>query len=58
MGYNACAAAIDFIESKIGRQVVVDPFCGHGSILKIANQKGFDSVGVDILEEQCKIAKL
>ncbi len=57
MGFNACEAAIKFIDSKIGKQTIVDPFCGQGSVLKISNLLNFDSIGIDILKEQCEIAK-
>jgi len=53
MGLNACKIAIEFIESKIETDIIIDPFCGQGSILKIANEMGFNSIGVDILKKQC-----
>ena len=58
MGLDACKVAIDFIKTKINPEEILDPFCGQGSVLKIANENGFDSVGVEILREQCKKAKL
>lgn len=57
MGFNACEASIDFIKSKIETSYIVDPFCGRGSVLKISNDLGFSSIGVDILESQVLLAK-
>ena len=57
MGLNACKTSIEFIKSKIDTNIIIDPFCGQGSILKIANEMGFNSIGVDILKEQCIKAK-
>lgn len=57
MGFNACKTSIEFIKSKINTKIIVDPFCGQGSVLKIANDLGLNSIGVDILKEQCEIAK-
>jgi hypothetical protein len=53
MGFNACKSSVDFIKLKIDTNLIVDPFCGQGSVLKIANDFGFDSIGVEILNDQC-----
>lgn len=47
MGTRACEAAVAFVAS-IGARVVVDPFCGQGSVLAIANARGLDAVGVEL----------
>lgn len=57
MGFNAVELCINFLKSKKIKDVVVDPFCGMGSVLKIANTLGYDSLGVDILEKQVTEAK-
>lgn len=36
---------------------IVDPFCGKGTVPAVANALGFDSIGVDILPEQCEAAQ-
>lgn len=60
MGFNACAVCLDFLKSKgyDSETVIVDPFCGQGSILKMANDAGFNSIGVDIDINQTKKAEL
>jgi len=57
MGLNACKTSIEFIKSKIDTNIITDPFCGQGSVLKIANEYGFNSLGIEILKEQCNKAE-
>ena len=47
MGVLACKAACRFIQSHTASRVVVDPFCGHGTVLAVANALGLDAVGVE-----------
>lgn len=51
MGFNAVKCCIDYLNAKKVDGVIVDPFCGMGSVLKISNELGFDAIGVDILQE-------
>jgi len=39
------------------RSVVFDPFCGSGTTCVVANKLGRKTVGIDISEEYCKIAR-
>jgi 2-polyprenyl-3-methyl-5-hydroxy-6-metoxy-1,4-benzoquinol methylase len=52
MGFNAVETCINFLKAKKITGTILDPFCGQGSVLKIANQLGYDAIGVDILQEQ------
>jgi len=56
MGTAACDAAIDFVVSA-GVRVVVDPFCGQGSILAAANARGLDAVGVELSKRRAAKAR-
>ncbi len=47
MGGAACEAVVRFVAS-IGARVVVDPFCGQGSMLAAANAHGLDAIGVEL----------
>ena len=40
----------------MGADTIVDPFCGYGSILAIANEAGLRSIGVDLSRSRCKRA--
>jgi hypothetical protein len=55
-GAAACDAAIDFVAS-IGVRVVVDPFCGYGSILAAANARGLDAIGVELSRRRASKAR-
>jgi tRNA G10 N-methylase Trm11 len=37
--------------------VVVDPFCGHGTILAVANEHGLDAVGVELSAKRARKAR-
>ena len=36
--------------------VVLDPFCGQGTVLALANSWGLDAVGIDVNRKRCKVA--
>jgi hypothetical protein len=36
---------------------VVDPFCGRGTVLAVANAMGFDAIGVDLSAKRCRAAR-
>lgn len=47
MGTAACEEACRFLLRSTACRVVVDPFCGLGTALAVANAWGFDAVGVE-----------
>jgi hypothetical protein len=48
MGTAACEAALSYIKINSMSRTILDPFCGHGTVLAVANALGFDAIGVDI----------
>jgi hypothetical protein len=56
MGGAACEAAIAQV-AKLGARVVVDPFCGYGSILAAANAHGLDAIGVELSKKRVARAR-
>lgn len=48
MGSEACEAVCQFILRETACRVVVDPFCGVGTMLAAANAHGMDAVGVEL----------
>jgi tRNA G10 N-methylase Trm11 len=36
---------------------VVDPFCGLGSVLAVANSMGLDAIGVEIVAKRARRAR-
>ncbi len=48
MGRSACAAACEWIRDNTQTRTIVDPFCGTGTVLAVANALGLEAVGVEI----------
>jgi hypothetical protein len=57
MGARACEAACRFLLAETPARRVVDPFCGKGSVLAIANTLGLDALGVEISAKRCRAAR-
>jgi hypothetical protein len=57
MGVNACLDACRFVQRETSTRTIVDPFCGYGTVLAVANALGLDAVGVDLSARMCKKAR-
>jgi len=57
MGTNACAAACRFLLDETSARRVVDPFCGKGTVLAVANSLGLNALGVEISGKRCRAAR-
>jgi hypothetical protein len=57
MGVAACRVACAFLRDETSTRIIVDPFCGRGTVLAIANDMGFDAVGIDISAKRCRAAR-
>jgi len=57
MGIAACRVACAFLRDETKTRVVVDPFCGRGTVLAVANDMGLDAIGVDISSKRCRSAR-
>lgn len=57
MGVEACAAAVRFVAQYATARVVVDPFCGLGTALAVANALGLDGVGVELSVKRAEKAR-
>jgi len=57
MGETACRVACRFLKEETATRLVVDPFCGQGSVLAVANAFGFEAVGVDLSTRRCRAAR-
>jgi len=55
-GSTCCVHAVDFCR-LLGATTIVDPFCGHGTVLAAANAAGLDALGVEISEKRCRAAR-
>ena len=47
MGIEACGFACRFVHEHTATRTVVDPFCGVGTVLAVANALGLDAIGVE-----------
>ncbi len=47
MGREACEAVARFLVDRTACRAVVDPFCGLGTMLAVANLHGLDALGVE-----------
>ena len=57
MGVEACKVACAFLRDDVATRVVVDPFCGKGTVLAVANAMGMDSIGVELSAKRCRAAR-
>ena len=57
MGVKACALAVRFIAKETPQKIVIDPFCGYGTTLAVANAFGLDAIGVELSKRKCRRAE-
>lgn len=57
MGVNACLAACRFVREHTPSHTIVDPFCGHGTALAVANKMGLHGVGVELSRKRAERAR-
>lgn len=57
MGTHACRVACRFVAENTATKLIVDPFCGRGSVLRVAKAMGFAVHGVDLSAKRCKAAR-
>jgi hypothetical protein len=48
MGIDACRFACSYILTHTQTRTIVDPFCGYGTVLAVANNLGLDAIGVEL----------
>lgn len=57
MGTTACAVACCYVRDHTPTRTVVDPFCGHGTVLAVANELGLDAIGVELSPKRVRQAE-
>ncbi len=56
-GAEACLVACRAVREQTRSRMIIDPFCGHGTVLAAANALGFDALGVELSERRCARAR-
>lgn len=57
MPTEACEAVVRFLCAHTACRTVVDPFCGVGTMLAIANAHGLDGIGVELSRKRAENAR-
>lgn len=57
MGVAACEEVARFLLAHTACRTVVDPFCGVGTMLAVANRYGLDAVGVELSRKRAERAR-
>jgi len=57
MGADICNAVASFLLAHTACRTVVDPFCGHGTMLAMANTRGLDAIGIESSRKRVKKAR-
>lgn len=58
MGMEVCELACKYVKSHTTTQKIVDPFCGYGTVLSVANRMGMDAIGVEIGKRRARKARV
>ena len=56
MGVGATAAVVKWAQRRLKVETVIDPFCGAGTVLAVANAYGLHAIGVDISPKRIRQA--
>lgn len=57
MGVGACRLACEYLRNETDTETVVDPFCGKGTLLAVANAMGLHAIGVELSKKRCRAAR-
>ncbi len=57
IGIRAAAHAVRFARDQAGATLIVDPFCGVGTLLAVANALGLDAIGVEKARKRSEQAR-
>ena len=58
MGLEACLLIGKFIKEQVKSKTLVNPFCGQGAMLAVANKLGLSAVGIERSPKRAELARL
>lgn len=56
IGLNCAITGISFLKYIANSKCIIDPFCGFGTVLAVANAVGIDSIGCELSRKRCRKA--
>jgi len=54
IGLDACIVGMSFLKNAARVDTVIDPFCGQGTVLAVANYMGLNAIGVEISSKRSR----
>lgn len=57
MGAEACVAACRYVRDHTPTRTIIDPFCGQGSVLAVANALELSAIGVELSRKRAEKAE-
>ncbi len=57
MGLNACLLIANFISRQTSSTLIINPFCGEGSMVAAANAKNLSAIGIERSPKRAKKAE-
>ncbi len=57
MGVIACRRVCLYLQREFDANLIIDPFCGHGTVLAAANELGMNALGVELSRKRCQKAR-
>jgi hypothetical protein len=57
MGFEACCRIVQSAKESFHAHTLINPFCGHGSVLAVANAYGLHAIGIERSAKRAKKAQ-
>lgn len=58
MGAEACLLIAQFLKNETTSHTIINPFCGQGGMLAVANALGINAVGIERSSKRVELAKV